>query len=138
MADTLYIVRTPEEDMSLGLQPEHGTYRKDTDTNLVSLIDGSSKFGELKKESTSTESVTSTHYHVVKSETSENAEEHIELGRQEVVRIPDQCPNCSFPGETLTALTDIPHFKEVGLINSKALLTILGDYYGIYLFTMWL
>ena len=45
--------------------------------------------------------------------TDENGEEHIELGRQEVVRIPEQCPSCSFPGECLTALTDIPHFKEV-------------------------
>lgn len=93
------------------MQPEHGTYRKDTDTNLVSLIDGSSKFGQRKDESHTTETETSSHSHVVKSEG--DGEDHIELGRQEVVRIPDQCPNCFAPGETLTALTDIPHFKEV-------------------------
>jgi hypothetical protein len=108
------------------LQPEHGTYRKDSDTNLVSLIDGSSKFGERRDESTTTTSqpqespiaaAASVEPSVPAAPTdaspSNENEEHIELGRQEVIRIPGECPNCGHPGETLTALTDIPHFKEV-------------------------
>lgn len=35
------------------------------------------------------------------------------LGRSEVISIPSNCPNCSALGNSLTAVTDIPHFKEV-------------------------
>lgn len=35
------------------------------------------------------------------------------LGRNEVIRIPQPCPSCGEDGEALTAVTDIPHFKEV-------------------------
>ena len=31
----------------------------------------------------------------------------------QIVCIPSYCPNCAQMGESLTALTDIPHFKEV-------------------------
>jgi zinc finger protein len=99
--------RTPEEDISLGLQPDHGTYRKDTDTNLTSLIDGSSVFGQSKPSDqtpTQDESI---------SNVVETPQDNGEIGRQEVVRIPENCPNCTYPGESLTAITDIPHFKEV-------------------------
>jgi hypothetical protein len=40
-------------------------------------------------------------------------EERVQLGRQEIVSIPEHCPSCNALGESLTALTDIPHFKEV-------------------------
>lgn len=33
--------------------------------------------------------------------------------RREAVRLPDVCPACGEPGESLTCLADIPHFKEV-------------------------
>ena len=36
-----------------------------------------------------------------------------DLGRSEVIAIPGCCPNCQAPGNSLTAVTDIPHFKEV-------------------------
>ena len=35
------------------------------------------------------------------------------LGRNEIVRIPQPCPSCYEEGEAMTAITDIPHFKEV-------------------------
>ena len=35
------------------------------------------------------------------------------LGRTEVISIASHCPSCNALGESLTALTDIPHFKEV-------------------------
>ena len=37
----------------------------------------------------------------------------VKLGRSEIVCIPSACPNCSAPGNSQTALTDIPHFKEM-------------------------
>lgn len=37
------------------------------------------------------------------------------LGRSEVLNIPSPCPNCLEWGEARTAMTDIPHFKEVCL-----------------------
>jgi hypothetical protein len=111
--------RTPEEDISLGLQPEHGTYRKDSDTNLVSLLDGSAKFGQPKEQSKSSDETLAQALEGEEprdtggQEGDEEGGEHIELGREEAIRIPGECPNCSHPGVTLTALTDIPHFKEV-------------------------
>jgi hypothetical protein len=42
------------------------------------------------------------------------------LGRREVIRMGTPCPNCSFPGETLTCFTDIPHFKEVRVDTKQA------------------
>ena len=78
------------------------------------MIDGSSKFGELKEKDSkisSAEEVSTVD--TTEAPPPEVNEEQIELGRQEVIRIPGECPNCSAPGETLTAVTDIPHFKEV-------------------------
>lgn len=35
------------------------------------------------------------------------------LDRHEIIRIPQPCPSCRLNGEALTAVTSIPHFKEV-------------------------
>ena len=43
------------------------------------------------------------------------------LGRSEAVLIPSQCPNCNALGESMTAMTDIPHFKEVSTSQSPLL-----------------
>jgi hypothetical protein len=48
-------------------------------------------------------------------------EERVQLGRQEIVSIPEHCPSCNALGESLTALTDIPHFKEVPPLTSLCL-----------------
>ena len=44
--------------------------------------------------------------------------ESARLGRNEVIKIPSHCPNCGTLGESLTAITDIPHFKEVDMIQN--------------------
>ena len=33
--------------------------------------------------------------------------------KKEAVRLPENCPACGAPGESLTCIADIPHFKEV-------------------------
>jgi len=96
--------RTPEQDISLGLQPEHGIYRKDEDTNFKSLIEGRGGFGGEKNVATQDE---------VPPSGGGEGDGAEPLGRSEAVSIPQNCPNCNHPGECLTALTDIPHFKEV-------------------------
>jgi zinc finger protein len=35
------------------------------------------------------------------------------LDRHEVISIPQLCPSCRLDGEALTAVTSIPHFKEI-------------------------
>lgn len=74
-----------------------GGGRDDSDTNVKTLIGG--EFGGLKLGAG--------------SGGEDGGEEQVHLGRQEIVSIPDHCPSCNCLGESLTALTDIPHFKEV-------------------------
>ncbi len=38
---------------------------------------------------------------------------NVQLGRREPVSLSANCPSCNALGESLTAITDIPHFKEV-------------------------
>ena len=40
-------------------------------------------------------------------------EEAIRLGKDEPISIPSECPHCNAMGESLTAQTTIPHFKEI-------------------------
>lgn len=85
--------RSAEEDMSLGLEPEKDAlFKDDKDDEVKNLI----KKGFGWKENNVNET--------------ENA---VRLGRQEVISLPGICPNCATEGESLTAVTDIPHFKEV-------------------------
>jgi zinc finger protein len=79
-----FYYRTAEQDISLGLQPNKGVYRDEKDSNFSALMSG--RFGGADEE---------------------------RLGRSEVIAIPGDCPNCSRAGQSLTAVTDIPHFKEV-------------------------
>jgi zinc finger protein len=91
--------RTADQDVALGLQPEKGTYKDDKETNYKALM--THQFGADDS--------------AVDDSTGEGgeAEDEVNLGRSEAVGIPCPCPACGFMGETLTALTDIPHFKEV-------------------------
>lgn len=89
--------RTAEQDAILGLDSTKGTFKDDTDSTMKSIVEGRRKFGEAPTES--------------KPEDENNG--MIVLGRTEAVSIASLCPNCSQAGESLTALTDIPHFKEV-------------------------
>ena len=92
--------RTPEQDLSLGLQPEKGVFKDDMDSNFKALMGGG--FGADKSVSVPTTPVVT-----------EDENGGVRLGRSEVISIPSPCPNCQKMGESLTALTDIPHFKEV-------------------------
>lgn len=40
-------------------------------------------------------------------------EEGVGFMRREAVRLPEACPACAEPGESLTCIANIPHFKEV-------------------------
>ncbi|CAN0484449.1 unnamed protein product, partial [Laminaria digitata] len=43
----------------------------------------------------------------------EDADEGGGFMKKEAVRLPENCPACAAPGESLTCIADIPHFKEV-------------------------
>lgn len=97
--------RSEQQDISLGLDPSKGLYKPDDNDVVRSVAVGNYIFGGIKSEIEAQDD----------SEMGEATEEHVQLGRSEVIAIPSQCPNCSSMGESLTALTDIPHFKEVCL-----------------------
>jgi zinc finger protein len=105
-----FYFRKPEQDIALGLDPTTNVFKDDKDGNLHSLMSGEKTFGGLKQ-STLVEAVspptTETPVEAVQDD------ETVHLGRTEAVAIPASCPSCGQPGNTLTALTDIPHFKEV-------------------------
>ena len=93
----------------LGLNPQQNNLKDDS--NLQALITGPGfGMGETKEqEENAKENATNEMYssHVDESEAG------VRLGRSEVVTIPTPCPSCGQTGKSLTALTDIPHFKEV-------------------------
>lgn len=102
-----YYPRSSDQDRALGLDPEKGLFKDDKDGNLHSLMLGKAVFGGIKEEPT-----------LPKEEEEEvNQPLHmgldVRLGRTEAVSIPSTCPNCHKDGDCMTALTDIPHFKEV-------------------------
>ena len=108
--------RSAEQDISLGLQPEKdtGVFKSDADSNYKALMggEGTRAFGEAEEKPVnndynSSENVGGGFLSTVVSE------DAVRLGRSEVVSIPSPCPHCGVEGESLTALTDIPHFKEV-------------------------
>jgi zinc finger protein len=115
--------RNEEQDARLGLQHEKGLY-KGEDAMIEAIVSGQKKFGaplsstaanaatNNKKEEQQLEPAAA-----VEKEQSEEVEpadgEEVRLGRNEVVTIPSTCPNCGHMGDSHTAITDIPHFKEV-------------------------
>ena len=92
--------RTAEQDLALGLSPEieTGVFKDDKESNLMSLI-GDRPFGELTSKFGNEYSIEGTL--------------NERLGKTEAISIPSLCPHCGKEGESLTALTDIPHFKEL-------------------------
>jgi zinc finger protein len=116
----LHYSRSAEQDIALGLQPEKetGVFKDDADSNYKALMggEGSRAFGEAASDSekkpvnndyNSAENIGGGFLSTVISD------DAVRLGRSEVVSIPSPCPHCGVEGESLTALTDIPHFKEV-------------------------
>lgn len=96
--------RTAEQDSSLGLQPSDAQYTSpEAGGDLSGFMEGS--FGALKQQPGGNSVWMGTS--VVETETG------VSLGRSEVILIPSHCPNCGTEGDSKTAVTDIPHFKEV-------------------------
>ena len=96
--------RSGEQDASLGLQPADAQYSAPAagDSDLSGLMEGS--FGALKPPAGGSAWMGTS---VTETETG------VSLGRSEVILIPSHCPNCGTEGDSKTAITDIPHFKEV-------------------------
>jgi hypothetical protein len=85
-------------------------FRDAADTNYEGLLhktDHGAAASELKEAPDSSSALDETRNNVVEDDS------HVQLGRKEVVSVPAPCPSCHAMGESLTALTDIPHFKEV-------------------------
>lgn len=84
--------RSQAQDEALGLNHETADYRDPNETNFIDLASGS--FGK-------------------ETEVDEGAAIVNDVGRKDVIAIPSPCPSCFQDGQALTAVTDIPHFKEV-------------------------
>jgi zinc finger protein len=91
-----FYTRTDSQDISIGLEPEKGTFNDDKESNFQALMNNEKTFGGIDNASRTIED-----------------ENSVRLGRSEAISIPAQCPNCQGVVESLTAVTDIPHFKEV-------------------------
>jgi zinc finger protein len=138
-----YYNRSAEQDTSLGLQPEAetGVFKDDAQSNFQALMGkNSGGFGQLKGAGATAAPTTTT---VAADATTTDAgmdtavdkEKGEEISAQEqtheaavaqpeeaeaaeeddsgVVCIPTCCPHCGVEGDTRSALTSIPHFKEV-------------------------
>jgi len=88
--------RTPNQDMLLGLQPSNQAKEEghidDTNPlhkNIVNASNANVTIDESKKN----------------------------IGREEVIKFPTDCPHCFNPAETDMCVTDIPHFKEVIIMS---------------------
>lgn len=123
--------RTAAQDQALGLQPDKGMYKDDKESNFKELVYGEG-FGAIKKEKNQEQrsgdeeklapadavraiasSSSSSSVVAEGGEASAAAAAPLFNGHGEVISIPGCCPNCGKMGESLTAITTIPHFKEV-------------------------
>lgn len=95
--------RSPDQDLLCGLQPDKGLFRDDKESNYQALVSGPG-FGAVKDDVSDGQNVPNS---IIDEDGA------ICLGRSEPISIPSNCPNCTEMGESLTALTEIPHFKEV-------------------------
>lgn len=107
-----YYHRTKDQDISLGLDPEKGVYKDDAESNYLALLEKNRSVSpppEEEKEKDAHEQTGSNEENATGEEDASN----VHLGRGESVSIPSDCPHCGMRGNSLTAITDIPHFKEV-------------------------
>eukprot|EP00428_Durinskia_dybowskii_P072136 CAMPEP_0170395322 /NCGR_PEP_ID=MMETSP0117_2-20130122/21716_1 /TAXON_ID=400756 /ORGANISM="Durinskia baltica, Strain CSIRO CS-38" /LENGTH=708 /DNA_ID=CAMNT_0010651623 /DNA_START=53 /DNA_END=2179 /DNA_ORIENTATION=+ len=109
-----YFNRSPEQDEALGLAPSGGVFRDDKESNFSALMtkDGGG-FGQVKASTSAAKGEGDINMNV-ESVTSRTAGDVSEADMDSgVVVIPTPCPHCFKEGESRTALTTIPHFKEV-------------------------
>eukprot|EP01031_Cornospumella_fuschlensis_P025574 gene25574-30879_t len=107
--------RTREQDESLGLDASSAVYKDDVEENYKGLLhrvraatpteEGEGGQGISQTEvSSAAEIFTAT-------------ESNFHLGRSEALSLPSPCPHCLVMGESLTAITAIPHFKEIIIMS---------------------
>lgn len=94
----IHYYRTATQDLSLGLQPSQAAVE-------AGRIDDANP--DHKNEANISR----------ESHPIENSIDQRCLGRCEVVKIPTCCPHCHKNAETNMCITDIPHFKEVVIMN---------------------
>lgn len=103
--------RTPDQDRSLGLDPDRDNFKKAQIDHSEEIMEGKKVFGgQLGQLSVAKIDAKS-------DECDENGDSIDVLGKTEVISIPSICPSCTKEGESLTALTNIPHFKEVIIMS---------------------
>lgn len=123
-----FYYRSAEQDISLGLKPSTSHYKDDHDSNFHALMTGGFGTGAAAGAAAASNTVETTELLPeavgISSDNAVPSEgEEVRLGRSEIISLPSNCPSCCAPGESLTALTDIPHFKEViFLINEFEIL----------------
>ena len=101
--------RTKEQDESLGLKHETAQYRDPVDTNYAALL-GKKHSQEFIKEPKEIGAGGNPAGPDVDIGTKRDPLGSLE---KDIVSFPALCPSCGVMGESLTAMTDIPHFKEV-------------------------
>lgn len=99
---TTNYIRTPTQDMSLGLQPSQSAREAGT-------IDDSNP---AHKNIANVSSSGNNHKLDLDDKLPQQS-----IGRQEALRFPTPCPHCREPSETDMCITDIPHFKEVIIMS---------------------
>jgi zinc finger protein len=101
-----YYQRSADQDRSLGLDPDQENFKKAQIDHSDEIMEGRKVFGGEVGQTAPT------------ATSSEQDGETVEaLGKTEVISIPSLCPSCHKEGESLTALTNIPHFKEVIIMS---------------------
>eukprot|EP01033_Poteriospumella_lacustris_P013141 gene13141-9409_t len=101
-----YYQRSADQDRSLGLDPDQENFKKAQIDHSDEIMEGRKVFGGEVGQTAPT------------ATSSEQDGETVEaLGKTEVISIPSICPSCHKEGESLTALTNIPHFKEVIIMS---------------------
>eukprot|EP00814_Leptocylindrus_danicus_P016629 CAMPEP_0116012476 /NCGR_PEP_ID=MMETSP0321-20121206/5148_1 /TAXON_ID=163516 /ORGANISM="Leptocylindrus danicus var. danicus, Strain B650" /LENGTH=659 /DNA_ID=CAMNT_0003481831 /DNA_START=22 /DNA_END=2001 /DNA_ORIENTATION=- len=102
-----FYFRSATQDMSLGLQPSAEAVKAGTidDTNP----------SHKNVASGATKSSHSIEIEVAKKKKEEDTNKNI--GRQEAISFPTECPHCRKQSQTDMCVTDIPHFKEVIIMS---------------------
>ena len=96
-------IRTPNQDMALGLQPSEQAIQD-------------SKIDDSNPQHKNPVNV-SKDQHRMDPLTSSGMGNSQHVGRQEVMVFPSTCPNCHAPTDTKMCVTDVPHFKEVIIMS---------------------
>ena len=96
-----YYIRTPTQDLSLGLQPSKEALES----------------GEIEIDDENPTHENAVHEKDMHSITIDEPKAIGRLGRDEAIKFPTDCPSCYKHAETAMCVTDIPHFKEIIIMS---------------------